>query len=84
MIANIKEFEKKLIDKDLNYKKLAELIGLTPITLSQKVKYEGHDFKFRETKMIAEIFELTCQEYKTIFFGVNFSQTKENDLGGSI
>lgn len=84
MIANIKEFEKKLIDKDLNYKKLAELIGLTPITLSQKVKDEGHDFKFGETKKIAEIFELTCQEYSMIFFGKNFSQTKEIQPGGLI
>ena len=84
MIANVKEFEKKLIDKDLNYKRLAELIGLTPVTLSQKVKDEGHDFKFGETKKIAEIFELTCKEYSTMFFGNNFSLTKENQTGGSI
>ena len=78
MIANVKEFEKKLIDKDLNYKKLAELVGLTPFTLSQKVKDEGHDFKFGETKKIAEILDLTCKEYSTIFFGNDFSQTQEN------
>ena len=78
MIANVKEFEKKLIDKDLNYKKLAELIGMTPVTLSQKVKDEGHDFKFSETKKLAEILELNCQEYATIFFGNDFSQTQEN------
>ena len=78
MIANVKEFEKKLIDKDLNYKKLAEMMELTPFTLSQKVKDEGHDFKFGETKKIAEIFGLNCQEYSTMFFGEDFSLTKEN------
>ena len=78
MIANIKEFEKKLIDKDLNYKKLAEIMGLTPFTLSQKVKDEGHDFKLGETRKLAEILNLTCQEYSVIFFDSDFSETKEN------
>ena len=78
MIANIKEFEKKLIDKDLNYKKLAEIMNLTPFTLSQKVKDEGHDFKLGETRKLAEILNLTCQEYSIIFFDNNFSETKEN------
>ena len=78
MIANVKEFEKKLIDNDLNYKKLAEQMKLTPFTLSQKVKDKDHDFKLGETKKIAEILNLTNQEYSLIFFEKNLSITEEN------
>ena len=49
MIANVKEFEKKLIDNDLNRKLLAEKMHISPATLTTKLEKPEGDFKtFRD------------------------------------
>lgn len=73
MIYNIKEFEKKLIDKDLNRKMLAEIIGIDPNTLTQKVNEEKRDFKISEAVAIAEALELSNEEFMLLFFNKKLS-----------
>ena len=73
MIYNKKEFEKKLIDNDLNRKKLAERIGMNVNTLRLKLENENSDFKIKEVERIANELNLTNEEVMEIFFGRKLS-----------
>ena len=73
MIANVKEFEKKLIDNDLNRKLLAKEMHISPTTLTTKLEKEEGDFKLSEMIAIAQITKMNEQEFILIFFGENLS-----------
>lgn len=79
MIANIKEFEKKLIDKELNRRKLAEMVALSPSTLTCKLDSPERDFKMRELVQIANLLNLTKEEFLYIFFGEKLSFNERYD-----
>lgn len=76
MIANVKEFEKKLIDSDLNRKLLAEKMGIAPATLTAKLEKPGSDFKLSEMVLIAELTGMNEREFIYIFLALNFRLTK--------
>jgi predicted transcriptional regulator len=78
MVASVKEFEKKLIDNDLNRKKLAEEIGMTPTTLTSKVEKSDSDFKLSEMVVIANKLHMNQEEFILIFFGekLSFNESK--------
>lgn len=73
MIANVKEFEKKLIDNDLNRKLLAEKMNISPATLTTKLDKPEGDFKLSEMVAVAEITRMTEHEFIYIFFGEKLS-----------
>ncbi len=73
MIYNKKEFEKKLIDMDLNRKKLAKALAITANTLRLKLEKENVDFKISEAQAVADILELTDEEFMLIFFNKKLS-----------
>ena len=73
MIYNKKEFEKKLIDYDLNRKKLAEKIGINANTLRLKINDPKYDFKISEAQEIGIILELTPEEFMQYFFNKKLS-----------
>lgn len=68
MIYHKKEFEKKLIDKDLNRKKLAEKIDINVNTLRLKLDDTDYEFKISEAEKICNILGLTNEEMLLIFF----------------
>ena len=73
MIANVKEFEKKLIDNDLNRKLLAEKMHISPTTLTTKLEKPEGDFKLSEMVTIAQITRMNEREFLLIFFGEKLS-----------
>ena len=73
MIANVKEFEKKLIDNDLNRKLLAKEMHISPTTLTTKLEKEEGDFKLSEMIAIAQITKMNEREFILIFFGEKLS-----------
>lgn len=73
MIANVKEFEKKLIDNDLNRKLLAEKMHISPATLTTKLEKPEGDFKLSEMVTIAQITRMNEREFLFIFFGEKLS-----------
>ena len=73
MIYYKKEFEKKLIDKDLNRKKLAEKLGITANTLHSKIEDTGSEFKLSHAQKIADILDMTTSEFLLIFFNKKLS-----------
>ena len=73
MIYNKKEFEKKLIDKDLNRKKMAAILGISANTLHSKIEKKGSDFKLSHAQKIADILDLTMTEFLLIFFDKKLS-----------
>ena len=73
MVANIKEFEKKLIDNDLNRKKLAEKVKMSPSTLTNKIEKPESDFKLSEMVEIANKLNMSQIEFIGIFFGEKLS-----------
>lgn len=73
MIYNKKEFEKKLIDKDLNRKKLAEILGISANTLHSKIEKKGSEFKLSHAQEIANILDMTMAEFLLIFFDKKLS-----------
>lgn len=78
MIANIKEFEKLLIDKDLNRKKLSQKVRMSPTTLSSKLEKENSDFKLSEMVDIANELEMDERLFICIFFGEKLSSNESN------
>ncbi len=80
MIANVKEFEKKLIDNDLNRKLLAKEMHISPTTLTTKLEKEEGDFKLSEMIAIAQITKMNEQEFILIFFGekLSFNENLKN------
>lgn len=76
MIANVKEFEKKLIDNDLNRKLLAKEMHISPTTLTTKLEKEEGDFKLSEMIAIAQITKMNEREFILIFLEKNFLLTK--------
>lgn len=78
MIANIKEFEKLLIDKDLNRKKLSQKVRMSPTTLSNKLEKENSDFKLSEMVDIANELEMDEHLFICIFFGEKLSLNESN------
>lgn len=73
MIYCRKEFDKKLIDKDLNRKKLAKELGISANTLRLKLEREGNDFKVSEAQRVSRILDLTTEEFLLIFFNKKLS-----------
>lgn len=73
MIANVKEFEKKLIDNDLNRKLLAKEMKISPTTLTTKLEKPDGDFKLSEMVAIAQITRMSEKEFIYIFFGEKLS-----------
>ena len=73
MIANVKEFEKKLIDNDLTRKLLAEKMHISPATLTTKLENPEGDFKLSEMVTIAQITRMNEREFLFIFFGEKLS-----------
>lgn len=80
MIANVKEFEKKLIDNDLNRKLLAKKMRISPTTLTTKLEKPDGDFKLSEMVAIAQITRMSEKEFIYIFFGEKLSL---NESSGS-
>ncbi|HYE82654.1 MAG TPA: hypothetical protein VEG39_10890 [Clostridia bacterium] len=78
MIFNIKEFEKKLIDKELNRKELANRIGIAPNTLSMKIDGNS-DFKIKETIAIARELGLNDTEFMMLFFNKKLSLNESHE-----
>ena len=73
MIYNKKEFEKKLIDKDLNRKKLAAILGISANTLHSKIENEESEFKLSHAQEIAVVLDMTTAEFLLIFFDKKLS-----------
>ena len=73
MIANVKEFEKKLIDNDLNRKLLAKKMKISPATLTAKLDKPEGEFKLSEMVTIAQVTRMSEQEFIFIFFGEKLS-----------
>lgn len=73
MIYCRKEFDKKLIDKDLNRKKLAVELGISANTLRSKLESEDNDFKVSEAQKVSKILDLTIEEFLLIFFNKKLS-----------
>lgn len=73
MIANVKEFEKKLIDSDLNRKLLAEKMNISPATLTAKLDKPEGEFKLSEMVAVAQITKMSEREFIFIFFGEKLS-----------
>lgn len=73
MIYNKKEFEKKLIDKDLNRKKLSALLEMSANTLRLKLDDERTDFKISEAQLISKLLDLSTEEFFLIFFDKKLS-----------
>lgn len=73
MIANVKEFEKKLIDNDLNRKQLAAKMDISPVTLTTKLEKSEGEFKLSEMIAIAQITRMNEREFLCIFFGEKLS-----------
>lgn len=61
-----KTLEKKMIDCDMDYKSLADAIGISQVTLSRKVNTE-FDFKLGEAEKIAEVLKLSGTEFLEVF-----------------
>lgn len=72
MIANVKEFEKTLIDNDLNRKQLAERVNMTPTTLSAKLDKPGRDFTLSEMVAIAQETRMSGPRFMLVFLEKNF------------
>lgn len=73
VIFQKKELEKKMIDKDMNRKKLAQAIGICPSTLSSKIDKPNSDFKLLEALQIAKHLEMSDEEFMWIFFNKKLS-----------
>lgn len=73
MIANVKEFEKKLIDNDLNRKLLAKEMKISPATLTAKLEKPEGEFKLSEMVTIAQVTKMSEREFIFIFFGEKLS-----------
>lgn len=69
MIANITEFEKRLIDLGLSKNQIAEETSMHINTLNKKLKRMGHSFTLSEAAQIAIITKMTNGEFMRIFFG---------------
>ena len=82
MICNKKEFEKKLIDKDLNRKKLAEILGISANTLHSKIENERSEFKLSHAKEIATVLDMTTAEFLLIFFDKKLSPNESLTKAG--
>ncbi len=86
MIANVKEFEKKLIDNDLNRKLLAKEMKISPTTLTTKLEKPDGDFKLSEMVTIAQITRMSEKEFIYIFFGekLSLNESFENQTQAAI
>ncbi len=82
MIYHKKEFEKKLIDHDLNHKELAEKLEITTNTLRLKLNDANTDFKVSEAQKVSNILKLTTEEFLLIFFNKKLSFKESFDKTG--
>lgn len=64
---NRKEFEKKLIDKDLSNKDVIEYLGISSCAYYRKLKTTS-EFTQEEIKKMIKFLNLTSDESMTIFF----------------
>lgn len=79
MIANIEEFERKLIDSQLSRKQLAEKICISPSVLTAKLEEAEGEFKLSEMIEIAQITKMDDREFLFIFFGEKLSLNEINE-----
>ncbi len=76
MIYHKKEFEKKMIDKDLNRKQLAAKLGISSNTLHAKIDTPESEFKLSQAEKIAQILDLSAEEFLLIFFDKKLSSNE--------
>lgn len=53
-----------------NLAKLARLLGISPSTVSKKVKDEDHSFSISQMKVIKSHYQLSAEDMDRIFFGM--------------
>ena len=66
---NIEKLRKIIEDKGVTYVFIANKLGITKNALSRKMN-EKSDFKCGEMKTIAEILQISAQDFDEIFFGI--------------
>ncbi len=79
MIANIEEFERKLVDNELNRKQLAEKMCLPASVLTAKLEGNEEDFMLSEMVTIAQITQMSEAEFMLIFFDEKLSLNERNE-----
>ena len=71
MIKDKVLFEMKMVERGYTYRKLASAIGCSVTTLNQKVNHDI-DFRLWETERLADVLDLTLEEYLRIFIRKKF------------
>ena len=71
MIKDKVLFEMKMVERGYTYGKLASAIGCSVTTLNQKVNHDI-DFRLWETERLADVLDLTLEEYLSIFIRKKF------------
>lgn len=73
---NIKKFRGKMAEEGCSFEKLANILGINPVTLYRKANGES-EFTRREIQQISVYFSLTMQEVKDIFFSDELTETQD-------
>ena len=66
---NANKLKGKLVEKNIGYQKIAEMIGISKVTFSNKVNGKtARGFSASEASKISEILDLSGEESLEIFF----------------
>lgn len=66
---NANKLKGKLVEKNIGYQKIAEMIGISKVTFSNKVNGKtARGFSAAEASKISEILDLSGEESLEIFF----------------
>lgn len=71
MVKNRKLLDMKMVEKGYTYQKLARAVGVSTTTLTNKVNHEL-DFKLKEAERIADVLDMSQQEFIDIFIRKTF------------
>lgn len=67
-MVNVNKLKGKIVERELNVGKLAEMVGINRSTLYRKMSNHGEDFTIKEAILISKELQLTEHEAVEIFF----------------
>lgn len=74
---SFKKLKVLLVEREIKQKELADKVGITPVSLNQKINRNGSSFTLEEASRICDFLGISLDEY---FFVENVPNMEQNKL----
>ena len=81
MVANKKKFKGKMAENEYTVSKLAKALDLAEATVRLKINSDKYEFTLSESVKIKNLWNLTDEEYLTIFIYFNGNLNLIHEIG---